>query len=294
MSSQPRRSLGGVVVENSLRRVGFDLVGHRSALVETQRPGSGRFFAVLAQNAWNVVPDKEFTRLASPYPARMVARMRLRRVVAAVNLRRAERVVCLSAAMADLVRGVGVPAQRVTVAPAYLAMDMVERGPAAPLSASQESVLVPGTVTWYKSPAEALSIAAAREIRHVRFAGPDDGSGCWADVEAGARQLGLQVSRETLSREAMREALASAALVVLPSQLESLGFSLGEALSHAREVVATPLPAHREAADWMGRAPTWMPEVSPRTAAEVAPSLAREESVRACWMAVGESLGLRR
>ena len=98
MSSAPRRSLGGAVVEDSLRGVGFASPASGARLVETQRPGRHAFTAVLAQNAWNVIPRADFERLALPYPSRMLTRMRLRRVVAHVNLRRARRVVCLSEA----------------------------------------------------------------------------------------------------------------------------------------------------------------------------------------------------
>ncbi len=202
--------------------------------------------------------------------------------------------VCLSDAMADLVRGTGVLDDRVVVAPAYLALDMA--GTAAVVEgtpAAQPYVLVPGTLTWYKDPQRALSIASERGFERVRFAGPDDGSGCWEDVQQVAGDLGLRVSLETLDRDAMRDALRDASLVVLPSRLESLGFSLGEALSHAHQVVASALPAHLEAAAWTGSAPTWLPEheqpaIVPAT---TAPGAA---DVHDSWVAVGEALGLRR
>lgn len=292
MSSLPRRSLGGAVVENSLRGVGFEFTAGRCALVETRRPARRAFTAVLAQNAWNVISRADFDRLATPYPPRMVARMRLRRMVAHVNLRRAERVVCLSEAMAELVQEAGVRADRVVVAPAYLALDMTRPSVRVSVAEREQSLLVPGTVTWYKAPAEALTIARERGLERVRFAGPDDGSGCWSDIEGRARRLGLRASRETLSRDAMRDALASAALVVLPSQLESLGFSVGEALCHASEVVASPLPAHREAAAWMGVAPTWLSHVGERRVVAATPP--SEAAVRASWTHVGEALGLPR
>lgn len=292
MSSTPRRSLGGTVVEDSLRGVGFVLPDARCALVETQRPGSKPFAAVLAQNAWNVLPRADFARLAAPYPSRMVARMRLRRVVSAVNLRRARHVVCLSEAMGELVRAAGVPDERVVVAPAYLALDMAEPATAGSEPAGEPFVLVPGTMTWYKDPQRALTTAAELGLARVRFAGPDDGSGCWEDVQRVATEKGLRVSLETLGRDEMRRALRDAALVVLPSRLESLGFSLGEALHHADRVVASALPAHVEAASWLGASPAWLPDHDVVAAASAAPH--RAPDVRTHWVGVGEALGLRR
>lgn len=298
MSSPPRRSLGGTVVEDSLRAVGFAVPGDGCALVETARPGRYGFTAVLAQNAWNVIPRADFDRLAAPYPSRMVARMRLRRLVAQVNLRRTRRVVCLSEAMADLVRGAGVPDDRVVVAPAYLAVDMTGSGASEPEPepepATEPFVLVPGTLTWYKDPQQALSIAVEGGYGRVRFTGPDDGSGCWQDVERRARGAGLRVSRETLGRDAMKQALRDSALVVIPSRLESLGFSLGEALTHAGQVMASALPAHLEAAAWIGSSPTWLAQQDGSAAPTTTTDVPGEADVRDSWVAVGEALGLRR
>ena len=292
MSSAPGRSLGGTVVEDSLRGVGFTLPGEQCALVETQRPRRAPFTAVLAQNAWNVLPRAEFTRLAAPYPPRMVTRMRLRRLVSAMNLRRARHVVCLSEAMGDLVRASGVPGERVVVAPAYLALDMAEPATTGAEQAGEPYVLVPGTMTWYKDPQQALTTAAELGLAQVRFAGPDDGSGCWEDVQQVALAKGLRVSLETLGRDGMRRALREAALVVLPSRLESLGFSLGEALHHADRVVASALPAHVEAATWLGSSPAWLPDYDVVAAAPT--TLRSGPDVLAHWVAVGEALGLRR
>ena len=99
-----RRSIGGQVVEAGLAASGFDVRDPRVALVETRRPGVRPFDIVLAQSPWNVMDPEEFRHRVRQYPPRMRRRMWARRAVAAVNLRRARRVLSLTEANAAQVR----------------------------------------------------------------------------------------------------------------------------------------------------------------------------------------------
>lgn len=288
---KPRRSLGGEVVESSLAVAGYELNNPEVSLVETAIPKFRPFRVVLAQNAWNFLPEATFRAMASPYPLKMRIRMRQRRTVARVNVSRSQRVVCMSEAMAKLVEDYGVDSSKIRVAPAYLPLDMRIRATDNGTAEWTDEVLVPGTVTWYKRPQDALALAADRGFRRLRFLGPDDGSGCWQEVREIARSRGLLVSREVHSRAAMHEALTTASLVVLPSGLESLGFSLGEAIAHARKVVASPLPAHVEAANWFGVEPEWLGQ---KCNSDVKATNRRDGDVRAAWEQVAHELGLSR
>jgi glycosyltransferase involved in cell wall biosynthesis len=279
------------LVESSLVGVGFASPGPGVAIVETRRPQRRPFDVVLAQNAWNVVRRDEFERLCAPYPPAMVRRMRLRRRVAAVNLRRARRVVCLTDAMADLVRRS--VRREVEVAPVWLPSDFVQLT-ATGRTPYHDVALVPGTVTWFKNPAGALEAARALSMDSVVFAGRDDGSGCWPDVLERADSLGLTATRTTLSRQEIYDALACARAVVLPSRLESLGFSLGEALTLSSRVLASPIPSHREVASRIGRSPAWLTDRFASAVAGEAPSALDPDAVSASWSRVGEALGLDR
>lgn len=289
-----RRSLGGRVVEDSLARVGFRL-DPRVQIVETARPQLRGGATVLVQNAWNFLGEEEFAELSRPYPRPMQRRMVQRRALAALNVRRAARVVALTAAMADLVTArTGRP---VTLAPVAYPLDVLDDADDATGLPDAPFVLLPGTITWYKDPLTGLALVAARPDLpdRVLLAGPDDGSGCWADVRRVAAALGLEVSATSLGRPAMLTALRRARAVVVPSRLESLGFSVSEALALAPgEVVASPLAAHRELAAGLGRTPTWIGEPTPTAPAPGTPATPDAGRLHDSWAALGTSLGLPR
>jgi len=280
------------VVEESLEHVGY---GFRRdvQMVETARPRRRPADTVLVQNAWNFVPEGEFRELASPYPSRMRRRMVQRRRLARVNTRRAHRVVALTHPMAELTgQSVGRPVEVCEVLHplSLLAPDDDPRGlPEEPF------VLVPGTITWYKDPLTAVTLVADRSDLPDRaiLAGHDDGSGCWSEVRRVGATLGLHVTGGPVSGPVMRTALKRAAAVVISSRLESLGFSLAEALALAPgEVIASPLASHRALAERTGRAPAWLGQEPSRPAAGGPPVPPDPDDLRASWIRLGRCLGL--
>jgi glycosyltransferase involved in cell wall biosynthesis len=285
-----RRSIGGGMVEQSLAAAGFELAHPSVALVETRRPRRRPYDVVLAQSSWNVMPRRDFLRMSRPYPPSMRGRMWARRAVAWANLRRARRVLSLTEANADAVRrAIG---REVEVAPVWVPWDVLELRPGTPPQSSSRG-LVPGTLSWFKNPAEALDVARRRGITELLFAGRDDGSGCWPDVIRRAAATGVTVSRRILPRQEMCDELASAAVVVLPSRAETLGFSLCEAMSLSPRVVASPLPSHREVAARLGAEPLWLPDDGrswPRRGGVALDA----DAVRRSWDALGKALGLER
>lgn len=287
---QPHRSLGGTAVEASLQQAGFDLgIPSGIALVETARPRRHPYETVLAQSAWNVVPPSEFRSRLVDYPARMWTRFLSRRAVARINLVRAKRVVCLTEAMAELCAPLS---NHVEVAPVTVPLDFVRTSePASPLP--DGTMLVPGTVTWYKNPQAALDLfqASPGAWRRVLYAGRDDGSGCWRGVCEAARFRGIPVERQLMDRPTMMSACTTAAAVVVASKMESLSFSLAESLLLAPTVYASRIPAHLEVAGRLGREPHWIdrPVEGPR---ESAGPQNVEQEIAASWRALGHTLGL--
>jgi hypothetical protein len=288
--TSPRRSIGGQVVEAGLASLGFDVVRPDIAMVETRVPGARPFEAVLSQSSWNVLPRADFLRLSRPYPRAMRRRMWARRAVAAVNLRRARRVLSLTEANAEQVRLFS--GREVEVAPVWLPLDALEISP-LPRPMPSERAFVPGTLTWYKNPAAALDVALRRGLGELLYAGTDDGSGCWPDVERRAAEAGVRVSRALLSRQEMYDELASAAAVILPSEMETLGFSLGEAMCVAHHVLASPIAPHLEVARHLGAEPEWLPAEGPEWQRSE-PVVADAAAVRYSWISLGEALGLER
>jgi hypothetical protein len=289
-----RRSLGGRVVEDGLTGVGYRLPPpRRVALVETARPGRTPYDVVLAQNAWNVIGGSELRTRLSDYPRRTWARFLARRAVTRVNLRRAHTVVCLTVAMGDLCR---TKARRIVVAPVTVPLDFLETAGGGP-ELETGTLLVPGTVAPYKDPRAALDLFRAQQERlgltRVLFAGGDDGSGCWPAVEAEAGRLGVPCERRLLGRAEMRAACVSAAAIVVPSRMESLSFSLAEALLLGREVWASRIPAHVELAARLGREPLWLGEGG-RPAIQPPPPAIDTRRFTDEWVQLGERLGLQR
>jgi glycosyltransferase involved in cell wall biosynthesis len=292
--STRRRSLGGRVVEDSLAEAGFAF-RPSVQLVETARPGRRGAEAVLVQNAWNFVPAAEFRDLSRPYPARMRRRMEQRRLLARLNTRRADRIVALTVPMAELTgRSVDRP---VEVSEVLYPLSLLGPEDDAAGLPEEPFVVVPGTLTWYKDPVVALTLVAARADlpRRVVFAGPDDGSGCWVEVQRVASTLGLRVTGGPVPGRVMRTALRRAVAVVVSSRLESLGFSLTEALALAPgRVIASPLPSHLALAERVGRVPEWLGQDPAGATGGSPPSPPDPDDVWASWMRLGECLGLSR
>lgn len=289
-----RRSLGGRVVEDSLAQVGYTFPP-TVQLVETERPRPRPAATVLVQNAWNFVSEAEFRDLVRPYPARMRRRMQQRRVLARFNTRRAGRVVALTSSMAELTGdSIGRPVDVSEVLYPLGLLDPAEDRDGLP---GEPFVLAPGTVTWYKDPLAAAAVVAARPDlpKRVVFAGPDDGSGCWVEVQRVASTLGLRVTGGQVPAPVMRSALRRAAAVVVSSRLESLGFSLTEALALAPgRVIASPLASHLALAERVGRVPEWLGQDPPATTGGSRPSPPGADDVRTSWLRLGECLGLSR
>jgi glycosyltransferase involved in cell wall biosynthesis len=265
-----RSSPGGHAVSDSLAAAGY-LPDRRVALVETARPARRPHAAVVCQNAWNFLPRSDYSRLVAEYAPRRRALYLARRRVAALNTRRAGTNVVLSTYMRDLLADRG---RRTTLAEVTLPWDLcigddVAAAGAGPFPAGSGAtppvdrpfVLVPGTLTWYKSPAYALDLLArvpAADRPQLVFAGTDDGSGCAEDTRARADAAGIDVWIGPAERPAMKWLLAHAHLTLLPSRLESLSFSMSEALLLSQRLAALPIPVHHEMAHRLGRQPAWL------------------------------------
>ena len=268
-----RSSPGGHAVSDSLAAAGF-VPDARVALVETARPARTPHAAVVCQNAWNFLPRSDYAHLVTEYAPRRRALYLARRRVAGLNTRRARTNVVLSTYMRDLLTYRG---RRTTLAEVTLPWDLCtaddvaaagagpvpgeSTAPAGPPPVDRPFVLVPGTLTWYKSPAYALDLAAripAADRPQLVFAGTDDGSGCAADTRAIADAAGIDAWIGPADRPAMKWLLARAALTLIPSRLESLSFSMSEALLLSRRAAALPIPVHREMAERLGRRPVWL------------------------------------
>lgn len=292
MRSVSRRySCGGSVVARSLEAADFRLDTPGVSLVETDPPRLQRPTTVLAQSAWNVLPMPEFVRLLGPYPARMQARAMARRQVARVNLRRARKVVCLTDAMSAMTERFA--HRDVHVAPVCLPRDAVNIPRRRPTADTPPVAVVPGTITWYKRPGDALKWVGAHPelgIQQVRLIGPDDGSGCLSSVLELAGRLQLEATAGHASRDELWAALAAAHVVVLPSALESLGFALGEALWIGSRVVASSIPAHVEVADRLQARPEWINGHPVGTACRR--GVVDDGQVVAQWRQLGRTLGL--
>jgi hypothetical protein len=218
-----------------------------------------------------------------------------RRALARFNARRTPRVVALTESMAELTgESIG---RSVEVSEVLYPLSLLEPDQDPSALPDEPFVVVPGTVTWYKDPLVALAVTGARPDlpRRMVFAGPDDGSGCWAEVQRVAPALGLRVTGGPVTGPAMRAALGRAEAVILGSRLESLGFSLTEALALAPgQVIASPLAAHRALAERVGREPEWLGQDAPPATGGGAPSPPVTDDVVTSWISLGECLGLSR
>lgn len=233
------------------------------ALVETVRPRLRPHDVVLSQNAWNYLPRATFARLLGPYEPRRRGLYCARRAVAGVNARRARTNVVLSHYMADLLSARGLDA---VVAPVTLPLDLCDTDPPsmrAPSGIDRSYVLVPGTLTPYKNADYAidlLRLLPEQQRPLLVFAGTDDGSGQQQRITRALNRAGLRHWLGPVTREEMSWLLVHAVATVVPSRLESLSLSVAEALALSPQVLASPLPVHREVARRLAREPRWIPD----------------------------------
>lgn len=266
-----RSSMGGDVVRNCLVASGFSPRAE-VALVETAFPGSSPFDAVIAQNAWNLVPRSTLRDLLRDYPRRMHARFLARRALAFFNLERSRMIITLTTSAAEMCRA-RFPNAHVVVRPIYAPLDVFDWETPVEQLISAPFALVPGTVTWYKNPHLALKVFV-RSLMHdnpglsLVFAGSDDGSGTASKLREAARHLGANIQITSLTRAEMRWALRHAEHVILPSKLESLGFSVSEAIVAGARPTVSPIAAHVEIVTSLEGHVTW---ISDRSAGFVAP-----------------------
>lgn len=260
------RSDGGNTVESGLSQVGY-IQGHGVALVETVAPRRKPFSIVLAQSAWNFVDVDTKNRLQHKYPRKYQAKIAARRAVAALNVKRADKIVCLSDYMSQLVfRQTGRDSTVVSLA-STLDSTATKESTTPPYD-----VLVPGTITWYKQPSRALDGSTLgsepwQPGTRFLFAGSDDGFGAWQEIRDIAERKHYIVETKHLSRQQLIAAYRNIPVTILPTALESLSFCLIEALNLAPSVWATAIPPHREVAQRIGREPRWLSATSGKESA---------------------------
>lgn len=301
MSTKPRRSLGGSLVESSLKFFGFSTEARHLAIVETSPPRRRGYDVVLVQNAWNVIPTTVFKEMLDPYSQRMRRRMWARRALAHYNIAQAGNVICLTEYMTDLCSAR--TKATCTTVPVHAPPDVTRCAPGSQgTSGDATKILIPGTVTWYKNPAAGIEYARTVQGElgrpsEVLLAGPDDGSGCLASMVTEARRCNVSLRHEVLNRNEMLRKLIEADVVCLGSRLESLGFSMAEALLLSSRVVASSIPTHKEISLRIGREPSW--DFSPSAPYDTKPNpFPGPESLRLRtdheWIDLGHVLGLDR
>lgn len=278
------------MVRASLTSVGVKNWPVDISLIETSRSRSA-LRSVLVQSAWNVMPTPEFVTALAPYPARMKMVAAARRAVAQLQIRRAAEVVVLTHAMSELLAASTGRTPIVAEATAGLSGWSDTRLAAQPTDPGY--ALVVGTLSWFKQPQSAAALVRSRrpDLRRIVFAGADDGSGCWPATLARCREQGIDGQRVQVSHDEMYGLYRGASLCVLPSSLESLGFGLAEALLHSGNVLASPLPAHKEVASRVGREPAWIGDPTPISTNHRSPII-DEPTVRKQWQSVANALHL--
>lgn len=294
----PSRSPGGYLVDDTLESLGY-LPRPGVTLVETGAARRRSYDAVVCQNAWNFIPLREFIRLLRDYPTRSRLRYAARRVLAYVNVSRAGRVVVLT----DYMRRLLEPKRcdLVSTFRCYLPLDVfdapTQRLPGVP--EGEPFWLVPGTLTWYKNASYVVDMVALMEPDDrplLVLAGTDDHSGCADSLRGRLEDLGLRHIVTAVDRSQMYWLLSNADATVIPSKLESLSLSLGEALVLSRRVFASRLDVHVEVATALGRTPHWLSGVPGRDLEALASRGANRGRVTSGsldqpWIALAKSLG---
>jgi glycosyltransferase involved in cell wall biosynthesis len=260
-------SLGGNAVLASLAHVGLSesKLRPRAYLTETElRLERTAPTHVLFQNAWTVIPWREASLLLQEYSIRRRVREVARRRIASLNGRRAGRTLALTRYMSDLVEARGLPPTW-TIA-VGTSIDLFDLEPMAASVGGRVGnfALVPGSVQPYKNPLGAIRYLASMEsssaLNAVVFAGPVHDLSLARSLDAAAKKIGLTPHFATYTRAEMKWLYSEAHVTIIPSRLESLNFSLGEALYFGQKVVVSPLAVHREVARSLNAQPIWIDE----------------------------------
>jgi glycosyltransferase involved in cell wall biosynthesis len=302
LSPDNQWSLGGDAVLQSLLGSGLP-AGAGTYLRETRLPALRRPAVVLAQNALTVAPRSELRpilRAASPAIRVKIAAMT---VIATVNFRRAGRIVVLSETMADYVeRAVPRAAARVVVRPVTLPLDVVghihedgtRRDPVAVVIASISAHKDLDTTV------RALAKAAdSIPLDEITIFGALDDPAIGRRISALARHFGIALRMTVVGRAELLRAASRAAVVVVPSVLESLGLALPEACVATPSVAAAAIPAHRELAARLGADVEWFEPGDVDSALAAILTAARRQTgatpvpptVVSEWRAVVDALG---
>jgi hypothetical protein len=288
-----RASQGGLAVIESLRAVGFEPeeFPEHVALAESVLPRRDAARTVLFQNAWTVLPHQELWAHLRGESARRKGREVVRRTVAAVNARRATKLLALTQYMGGLVQErTGRAAEVHSVG---TSLDLFGRPESAPpvLEMQGSFALIPGSVQAYKRPSYGLDYLAASpfkgDVRAVVFAGSRVDEDLEAQLAAQARGVGLNPIFATLSRPEVKWAYRNSVVTILPSRLESLGFALGEALYLSPHVAASRIPAHVEVARRLKAEPFW---IDGRNSGQPHPPEIDQAALRESWRLLGEAL----
>jgi glycosyltransferase involved in cell wall biosynthesis len=262
LSTGERWSLGGGAVLQSLIACGLTSNAGDVYLRETRTPQWARPRAVLAQNALTTATLAELRAILDG--TTMATRVKTGAMVlaAGMNLRRARRVVVLSHTMAGYVeRAVPSIGPRLFVRPVTLPLDVVGQAPGNAERERDPVAAVIASISPHKdleTTLRALGRAAADiELREVVIFGALDHPALGRRLTALARQLGLTLRVTAVGRSELLRAVSRAAVVVVPSVLESLGLALPEACVATSRVAAGDIPVHREVASRMAAAVDW-------------------------------------
>jgi glycosyltransferase involved in cell wall biosynthesis len=302
MTSEDRWSLGGDAVVQSLLTSGLTAGASGVHLRETARPTWVRPRAVLAQNALTVAPWSELGPILRAATFTTKAKTAAMIGVTSLNLRRAERIVVLSETMADYVRRAHPRrAGRVTVRPVTLPLDVLDHVP-APTAARDPVAAVVASVSPHKDLTTTIrALARASSIvgfHEVIVYGQLDDRALGSRLVALAADLGLDLRTAVAGRKELLQALAGAAVVVVPSLLESLGLALPEACISTPRVAAAAVPAHIEGARRVHATVDWFAPGDVEAAAEAIVTAAERDgtpapvpaTVASEWRAVVDAL----
>jgi glycosyltransferase involved in cell wall biosynthesis len=260
MADDARWSLGGDAVLRSLVDTGFSPDRPDVFLRETRLPSWSRPRVVLAQNALAVANGdlRNHVRRAG-----WVGRARLggKTWVAHVNLRRARHIVVLSDAMAGYVRrAIPAAAKRVIVRPVTLPLDLQEYAPDEHTTREPVAVVV-ASISFHKD-LDTIVRALARampalDLRQAVIYGEVTDTMAAQRIPRLAAELKVPLRTAITTRPELLRALSRAALVVVPSLLESLGLALPEACIATSAVAASSIAPHRELASRLGAEVDW-------------------------------------
>jgi glycosyltransferase involved in cell wall biosynthesis len=246
--SDLRSSGGGSAVRNSLGIREIDLPS-RVFLRET-RFGWSRPRVVLAQNALNFISNSEASHLAGGSFA-FDPKQQLRRLLSSVAIRRAERTVCLTHAMKEIVlQSAPRAGETLVVSPVTVPTDVIEfvRANQTPRLGETGLFHVGGILRYKRLETLILALALSeRERKIIDLIGAS--TPYLNDLNRLANSVGVTIRNEHWTREKLFANLGRASTVVATTSIESLGFPVSEAAVLGCRVLATGIPAHRELAE---------------------------------------------